>query len=382
MHIRRLISVFTASALLAGAIGSCDAALPFSDTEIDEIEETLTDYLEAVQQSDFDAAKDYVEDEEEYFLACELDEQSAELITVILNETEFEIGDIEHDEDSASAQVTFTIPDIQSIAEEGYSFEEFVEAVPDIEGTVEADFEYDLNKDDDAWLIEANSTESICHYLTGLIADLEFGRLTEENALATVETFIGLMAEGNLTEANAMLTPNGNAFASYIATASVIPEMSDLLTSYCGRLTYTSEVTEVTDEYIIVTVSGTAPDLQAVIDAVIDNEEVMVPIYADYIEATANGVEFNYFSIAGSLLNAAGAEIDTAQIAPVEFEFRVTEDEDGELRLEVTGGPEFDVDMDALMSRTDYIFSAITQLLSEGRITLDQVLELREMYGV
>ena len=386
MHFKRPLGIIAVSALVAASFGSCDSAPfeAFTDTEIDAIEETLNDYLDAVTQADYDAAKDYVEDEAECFLTAEFDDQSAELIAAILNETEYDIDEIEHDEDSAAAQVTFTVPDIESIADEGYDFDEFVEAVGELEDMVEVSFEYELSKDDDTWLIDADSTEDLCDYLTQLIADLEFGRLTEENALETVDTFITLMSEGDITGANNLLTPNDNVFVSYIAMATLIPGLPDVLASYSSSLTYTSEVTEVTDEYIIVDVTGTAPDLQAAIDAVIDNEDIMVPLYADYIEATLNGQDENllFFSMAGSLMTSVGESLDAAPTAPVTFSFKVTENEDGELRLELTGGPEFSIDMDDLSSRTEYIVPAITQLLSEGRISFDQVLELQQMYGV
>ena len=181
-----------------------------------------------------------------------------------------------------------------------------------------------------------------------------------------------------------MLTLNDNSFGSYMSMASLVPGISDALTAYCDRLTYTSEVAEDTDDYIIVVVSGTAPDLQAAIDSVLDNADVMVPIYADYIEAVSNGQDENILllSVAGTLMDAVCTELDTIQTSQVEFTFKVTEGGDGELQLELTGGPEINIDFNSLTSRTDYILPAIGQLLADGRISFDQMLELQEMYGV
>lgn len=233
-------------------------------------------------------------------------------------------------------------------------------------------------------MIEGDSTEGLCDYLTELIANLTFGRLTEENALETVDTFITLLSEGDITGANNLLTPNDNIFVSYIAMANLMPGLSDVLTTYSNRLTYTSEVTEITDDYIIVEVTGTAPDIQSAINTVLDNEEIMVPLYADYIEGTLDGQDENllFFSMAGTLMTSVNGVLDTAQMSPVSFIFKVTENEDGELRLDLTGGPEINIDMDDLSSRTEYIIPAMTQLLSDGRISFDQVLELQQMYGV
>ncbi len=381
MHLKKILSIITASALMAGALSSCSM---FDYLEKSNVTSAILKYLTAVQEADYNESSELVVDGQDAFFVNEMNDQEAELITAILSSSEFEIGDIEIDGESASAEVTVTLPDIESIADEGYSYEEFIEAIGTLDEKVDETLEYELNKSDEEWLIEGDSTEEYYNLLMDLIADLEFTNLTEENALELVETFMSEMSEGDLTSANGMLISNGSEFSSYMSAAVYIPGISDALTAYCDRLTYTSEVTEVTDEYIIVVVSGTAPDLQAAIDSVLDNEDVMVPIYADYIEATANGTEETliFYSVVSSLMGAVCTELDTIQTAPVEFTFKVTEDENGELLLELTGGPEINIDFDSLTSRTDYIVPAITQLLTEGRITLDQVLELREMYGV
>jgi len=381
MHSRKTLSIITSSAILLGTLSGCSL---FDYLEKSNVTSSLLKYLTAVQEADYNESSELVVDGEDAFLLNEMSDTEAELITAIQDASEYEIGEIDVNGSSATAQVIFTLPDIESIANEGYSYDEFIAAIADIEDTVDETIEFELVKEDDKWLIEGDSTEDYYEFLIEFISDLEFTRLTEENALETVDTFITLLSEGDITGANNLLTPNDNIFVSYIAMANLMPGLSDVLTAYSNRLTYTSEVTEITDDYIIVEVTGTAPDIQSAINTVLDNEEIMVPLYADYIEGTLDGQDENllFFSMAGTLMTSVNGVLDTAQMSPVSFIFKVTENEDGELRLDLTGGPEINIDMDDLSSRTEYIIPAITQLLSDGRISFDQVLELQQMYGV
>ena len=158
MNTRNILCVLTASALISGMLGSCSLTEARDRTAIDDV---LTEYLEAVQQADYDTSKLFVKDGEDYFVDNAMSDDDAILIAAIWDNTEFDASDISIEEDSATATVTFYFPDIESIAEEGYSFDEFVEAIPGIEDTTEQDLEFELTKEDDNWIIEPDSTEEL-----------------------------------------------------------------------------------------------------------------------------------------------------------------------------------------------------------------------------
>ena len=384
MNTRNILCVLTASTLISGMLGSCSLTEARDRTSIDDV---LTEYLEAVQQADYDTSKLFVKDGEDYFVDNAMSDDDAILIAAIWDNTEFDASDISIEEDSATATVTFYFPDIESIAEEGYSFDEFVEAIPGIEDTTEQDLEFELTKEDDNWIIEHDSTEELYNLLLSLIEDLEFGRLTEENAIAAVETFMTSIAAGDLQSASSMLSTTDNTYFTYAqaassATGALGDGINNVFAGYFSRADYETSATEVTEEYIMVTVSGTAPDLQATIDSVLDNPDVMVPIYADYVEGYISNNSVYMFSIAGSLFDALSQEITQSPIVPLEIVFKVTEGEDGNLYLEPVSGPDLDVDINSLTSRTDYIAAAIMQLVSEGRISLDQIEQIQQMMGI
>lgn len=378
MHTNRILSVITASALIAGAFGSCSL---LSDLEKPHAYEALTEYMEAIHDADYEYASKSVEDEQDAFFTAEMNDTEAELIAAILGASEYDIGDIDMGDGTASAEVTITLPDIESIADEGYSYEEFLAAIPDLEDTVDETFDYELNKVDEAWLIEPDSTEDYYNHLIDLIADLDFSVLTEENALELVDTFMTDLSEGNIDDAAAMLSDQDSQLAYYAQMAGAMSGFGDVLTGYFSRVDYVAEATEITDDYIIVTATGTGPDMQAILNSVLDDEDVMVPLYADYIESMINGNSLNYMAIASELVGALAEETAQAEVGPMETVFKVTADENGNLLLEPVSGLGLDLEIPDLTERTEYIIPAVTRLLSEGRITFDQLANIEQLTG-
>ncbi len=373
MHTGKIICIITSSAILAGALGSCSM---LSNLEMPNVKSALTEYLTAVEDAQYEESAEHVVDEEDAFLLNEMNDTEAGLIAAIQDASEFDYGDIEIDEDSATAQVIFTFPDIGSIADENYSYEEFLEAVGDIEDTIDETIEFELVKEDDVWLIEADSTDEYYNLLMSLIADLEFTNLTEENALELVDEFMTDIEEGNTGDAVSMLGNTDSELASYLQLAGTMDGFNDIITGYFSRVDYELEVTEITDEYIMVTASGTGPDMQAVLDAVLADQDIMVPIAADYIESTLNGNTINYLTIASNLAGALTEQIAQAGTGPVEVVFKVTEDENGGLVLDLVSSVGFDFEIPDLTTRTDLIVPAVALLLDEGRITFAQFAEL------
>ena len=378
MHTKRIISVISASALIMGSLGSCSL---LSDLEKPHAYEALTDYMEALHDADYEYAGRIVEDGQDAFSTAELNDTEAELMAAILGASEYDIGDIDMGDGTATAEVTISLPDIESLSDEGYTYEEFLAAVADAEASVDESFEYELNKVEEAWLIEPDSTEDYFNHLMDLIADLDFSVLTEENALELVDTFMTDLSEGNIDEAAAMLSDSDSQLASYAQMAVAMNGFSDVLSGYFSRIDYVAEATEITDEYIIVTATGTGPDMQAILDSVLDDEEVMVPIYADYIESMLNGNTLNYMAVASELMGALAQQTAQAEVGPMETVFKVTADENGNLLLEPVSGLGLDLEIPDLTQRTEYIIPAVTSLLSEGRITLDQLSNIEQITG-
>ena len=379
MHTRKILSIITSSAILLGTLSSCSM---FDYLEKSNVSSALLKYLTAVQEADYNESSELVVDEEDAFLLNEMSDTEAELIAAIQDASEYEIGEIEVNGSSASATVEFTLPDISSIADEGYSYDEFVAAIADIEDTVDETIEFELVKEDDKWLIEGDSTEDYYNFLIEFISDLEFTRLTEDNAIELVDTFMTELTAGNLGDAVAMIDNPDAQLAMYAQAASSMSGFNDLFANYFSRIDYQLEATEVTEEYITVTASGTGPDMQAIIDAVVEDQDVMVPIVEDYIESLLNGSTLDYMTIATNLAGPLADEAAVAPTAPMEVVFEVTENEDGDLVLNPQSGIGFDVEIPDLSSRTDLIFPAVSQLLADGRITFEQFSNIDSLIGI
>lgn len=369
MHTRKILSIITSSAILLGTLSGCSL---FDYLEKSNVTSALLKYLTAVQEADYNESSELVVDGEDAFLLNEMSDTEAELIAAIQDASEYEIGEIDVNGSAASAHVIFTLPDIESIANEGYSYDEFIAAIGDIEDNVDENIEFELVREDDDWFIEADSTEEYYDLLIGIVDSLEFTRLTEENALELADTFMTELTSGNIDGAVAMLDNPDNEITTYAQMASSMDGFDEVFTNFFSRVDYELEATDVTEEYINVTASGTGPDMQAIIDSVVNNQDVMIPIVADYIEATLNGDTLNYLTIASSLAGALAQGATVAPTGPLTVVFQVTENEDGDLVLNPVSGTGLDFEIPDLTSRTDLILPAVTQLLSEGRITFEQ----------
>lgn len=371
MNTKKIVSAVTASTILLASLSGCSLLGGKDKTAITEVVEG---YVDAVKSGKFNKTADFVLDGEDYFQEEAFDGPTQELLDAVFAVSEYEIGDIEVDKDSATCEVTFTLPDLDSIADEGYSFDEFIDAIGDIEDTVEEEFSFDLSKDGDEWFIEGDSTSDYADFLAGLVADLEFSGLSESAAIAAVETFVGYLAQGDVMSAYAMSPTDSDAFEDMEEVEEFLGEVSGfsgLFSAYFSNIDVTYEATEVTEDSITVTLTGTAPDANTSATAAVADHSIMVPIYADYLESMINGT-FDMVTVINNILNVVGDAIATADPVPYTGSAVVTVDEDGNYFVDPQDDFMFDLDVLDVASSDDLMPEALDLLLSEGRITQAQ----------
>ena len=371
MTARKALSTVTASALLLGSLSGCSL---MGGKDKKAAGEAVTSYVEAISKAKYGTSKKYVIDEEDYFLEHEFDGTTSGILEALWSATEYELGDIEINKNSATVEVEFTMPDLESIADEGYSYDEFVDAIGDIDDMTEETFEFELSKEDDEWLIEPDSTQDFFTFFIDLTADLEFSGLSEAGAMEAVDTFIAYLAEGDLAGAEAM-NANAAGYEPVYDDGDAYDElMGNLMAAYFSNLDYVLEVTETTDDSITVAITGTAPDADSAVTAASNDPDIMAPIVADYIEGTLNGTGSNDDLEAEIFVIVANA-INSAELIPYSSFAVVTADEDGNLlvRPDPSFVPTFD--FPDYMSASA-VPAALDLLLEQGRITPQQYAEL------
>ena len=368
MNTKKIVSAVTASTILLASVSGCSL---LGGKDKAAIQEVVEGYVDAVKDGKYNKTADFVLDEEDYFQENAFDGPTQELLDAVMAVSEYEVGDIEVDKDSATCVVTFTLPDLDSIADEGYSFDEFIDAIADIEDTVEEDFSFDLSKDGDEWFIEGDSTADYADFLAGIVADLEFSGLSESAAIAAVETFVDYLAQGDVMSAYAMSPVDSDAFSDMEGMEEFLGEVNgftSIFSAYFSNLDVTYEATDATEDSITVTLTGTAPDAEPAIAAAVSDHGIMVPIYADYLESMING-DYDVTAVMNAIFNVAADAISTASPAAYTSTAVVTVDEDGNYYVDPSDDFMVDFDFPEVAGSDELLPEALDLLLSQGRIS-------------
>ena len=372
MNTKKFVSAVTAASVLALSFTGCSL---LGGKDKAAIEEVATSYIDYIKDGKLNKSADLVVDEEDYFQENAFPVQQEDLLSAVLASTEFTVENIEVKKDSGSADIVFTMPDLDSIADEGYSFEEFLDAVGDIDDTVEETVEFEFSKDGEDWLIEGDSTEDLYNFFLGIGEGIEFSGLSESAALEAVDTFMAYLAQGDVNGVLSMSPEGADIFDSLDdfteALGSDNTVMSNLFSSYFSQVDYESSISNVSEDAIVVSLTGTAPDAEPAITAAVQDHNVIVPIYADYIESLVSG-NYDTVALTGEILDAVSTAVaQTTLTTAYNASVTVTADDDGNLYCDPTedGSFFYDFEFPEVADSSELMVEALDLLLEQGRIS-------------
>lgn len=372
MNTKKFVSAVTAASVLALSFTGCSL---LGGKDKAAIEEVATSYIDYIKDGKLNKSADLVVDEEDYFQENAFPVQQEDLLSAVLASTEFTVENIEVKKDSGSADIVFTMPDLDSIADEGYSFEEFLDAVGDIDDTVEETVEFEFSKDGEDWLIEGDSTEDLYNFFLGIGEGIEFSGLSESAALEAVDTFMAYLAQGDVNGVLSMSPEGADIFDSLDdfteALGSDNTVMSNLFSSYFSQVDYESSISSVSEDAIVVSLTGTAPDAEPAITAAVQDHNVIVPIYADYLESLVSG-NYDTAALTGEILDAVSTAVaQTTLTTAYNASVTVTADDDGNLYCDPTedGSFFYDFEFPEVADSSELMVEALDLLLEQGRIS-------------
>ena len=370
MNTKKVMSIVTAASMLVLSVSGC-SLLGGKDRQA--IEEAATGYIDAVNAGKFNKSLKFVEDEEDFFQENEIPSDQAELVAAVMGASEITVENIEAKKDKGSADIVFTMPDLDEIADEGYSLDEFIDAIEDIEGETEETVEFSFVKDGEDWLIEADSTEEYYNFLMSIGEGIEFSGLSETAALETVDTLVNLLREGDLQGVAAICGESEELdFSDLEEEGMDVNSIINVFSAYYTGLDYTSEVTEVTEDAITVSLTGTAPDAQAAIEETFSDPDTVAPLLADVYESYLNGDNGDMSAAYSSVYSLIGESIVSADTIPYSSSVVVTADEEGNLFAEPADDFIFDfdsIDIGTMLSSDEAVMAAFDLLLEQGRIS-------------
>ncbi len=199
----------------------------------------------------------------------------------------------------------------------------------------------------------------------------EITELTEEAAAAAVERYISLSAEGDMQSAMDMTSlDHANMYAEIASLYGDVDSVYDIFSVYYQNLDYETSVTP-TDEGMEVTVTGTAPDCEACFTAATNNYDLMVPIYADFLESTINGSPDMEGALNG-LFGMLSEQLSETDTVPVTGTFLVHYDENGVVRVDPMDSMGLDFEFPESLNGSDLMEPAAEYLIEQGRITSEQ----------
>ena len=372
MNTKKFVSAVTAASVLALSFTGCSL---LGGKDKAAIEEVATSYIDYIKDGKLNKSADLVVDEEDYFQENAFPVQQEDLLSAVLASTEFTVENIEVKKDSGSADIVFTMPDLDSIADEGYSFEEFLDAVGDIDDTVEETVEFEFSKDGEDWLIEGDSTEDLYNFFLSIGEGIEFSGLSESAALEAVDTFMAYLAQGDVNGVLSMSPDGADIFDSLDdfteALGSDNTVISNLFSSYFSQVDYESSISSVSEDAIVVSLTGTAPDAEPAITAAVQDHNVIVPIYADYIESLVSG-NYDTVALTGEILDAVSTAVaQTTLTTAYNASVTVTADDDGNLYCDPTedGSFFYDFEFPEVADSSELMVEALDLLLEQGRIS-------------
>lgn len=352
------------------------------------VNETVTEYLDAVIAGKFSTAAKCVEEEEDAVSSLEIDSFKAQIIDSVMKNASYEIEDTSVDPRNGEGEVeiTFSYADPEDVFEDDMDAETFFEALEDCEDLAEKAFTVELTEDDDEWFITTDFTEEFADFLMSLGEGIEFKGLNEASAIALVQQYYDDLASGNISGAISIYEYEGytqDEMLEELAMAGITDdstEFAEYMEAMMSRSELTFEATEVEDDKITVVATLNGPDVEE-LSSYIYTEEVLVPLYADlfYQLLYEGGEEEMDLSSSMALIYSTMAEhIDEVEAtSSSDTIFYVMEDEDGELYLtsenvseSFTGGEDiesaFDISDDDMQQ---YISQAFDLLLEQGRIS-------------
>ncbi|HPE38571.1 MAG TPA: hypothetical protein PK567_03685 [Bacillota bacterium] len=280
-HLLKVVGVVLAMTMVLSACGCKKKEKESEDQKA--VREAIEECLDAMKDGDFEGMDAYVVEGENAFAAIETEGDDKDVWDAMMEKLEYEVSDIEADEDEeeGSATVTLTMVDMEAVIsdlEDGYEVDDVVSAIEDSEDTVEEEVELTLIFDDE-WFIE--STEELLEVVVAGTEDLSFSSVNAASAEALVDEFMTALAAGNVADAKSLTLDGLNDDSESFSEELVC----DFYAEFFSNSTYTVEVLDEAEDSVTLNIALDNPNIAEAFELMYSDPWTLAPIYADYILA-------------------------------------------------------------------------------------------------
>ena len=419
---RKTVSVFVAAALMAASISACSLTgssdkKDKKDKDKDEgddeaITSVVEDYLDALKDLNAKKMAKKVEDGESAVSDYELSSTQAAIVEEVLKNLDYEIGDVDADDEEATVTVTITHPDVDSIDYDDMDLDDFLDEIEDAD-TEEEDFDIELILDGDDWVISSKSDSKLIKHFTEIGEDIEFGTtpteteptepevtptptatptpeptaeptaeptseptdaptptpagsgkpvagpLTDDSAKEAVNAFMAALSTGDLDTASVIAGVDLRSEFDIAGSSAEFGEngealMTQFIADYFASCKYDLTVTDSSSSQVTVELKGKIGSLRGAFDDVLKDKEISGKIFGEQlILPMLNGQSnFDQTSAMADLITAVGASLQTTtETEDITMIFTVVEGADGNLLISTTS--DFAPDVDGLGDISD-----------------------------
>ena len=277
----RAVTIFLIAAMVAVCVTGCSL---FGGKARSEITAAAEVYAQAIKDYDVDAQTRHMEPGHNAVSTLEESDLQREIFETVMSASSFEIRNVQGNTKEAvgSADIVFIMPDIEALAAteeaQGYSKMELLNAIVSYpektEATIPVNFVYEF----DEWLVSADSTISTASFISGIGKGLEVKAISDAEAIAVTEGFIGYIADGDVDSAADIYDDPEGTFLDADTRNSLPEGMGDDIISLYKEVfsdyDYECSVSALDESSVKVTCTGTAPDAAAARQSVTEDEEV------------------------------------------------------------------------------------------------------------
>ena len=388
----RAVTIFLIAAMVAVCVTGCSL---FGGKARSEITAAAEVYAQAIKDYDVEAQTRHMEPGHNAVSTLEESDLQREIFETVMSASSFEIRNVQGNtkEATGSADIVFIMPDLEALAAteeaQGYSKMELLDAISrydqKTESTIPVNFVYEFGE----WLVCADSTVSTANFISDIGRNMEVKAISDAEAIAVADSFISLIAAGDIDAAAEICTDPTGTFLDEdmdnVLPEGTVEKAAELYAAVLSDFDFECDVSALDETSVLVTLTGTAPDIADAKTSMTTDEASMISIYATAIDSAVHGTEFDPTVIYEALIN----ELATAGVAPFELSVIVSVDEagnksamfdktsEGVILLDTPETLLYDEDISAT-----YIPLAAQSLLDEDVITQEQYSEITGRYSI
>lgn len=356
------------SVAMVASITGCD--LPFGGKSGSKEDNAVTDavasYMDNVIAGKYEKALKSVaeqEDDEAINISTMFDYlggDQIEVVEALISSTEYEVKDVEVDDDEASCKLVLTIVDIEAVLDdldEDSDIDDLIDAIEDSKDKKDEKIKLSLVNDDD-WLLE--SDEDIANLYYDMVEEIGFeGATPVETTSGSGEIFVG---DGEFSEAGVINYVDSCFLAMAIGDFSQFgaddteafagmsinsPEFTSFLTTYFSYVEHETIINsiDVDNKTANVTINTTVPKAADLVSSLYNNHDFLVAMFAYSI----SGQELDFDNnpeLASFFVDSMTAAIPNCATENLSATTVVTMDENGNYNMD-------DNSSDCLFGSTD-----------------------------